>query len=194
MRKSNLSRETYETKINIDLNLDGTGLSDINTGIGFLDHMLNLMSKHGRFDLSIDCQGDLYIDNHHTVEDIGITLGKAFKEAVGDKIGIKRYGSAFTPMDEALSLCSLDLSGRFFLVFDYEFKSERVGSFETEALKEFLYAFADNAKLTLNIQIITGANTHHIIESIFKGLGRSLREALTIDPTIQGVLSTKGCL
>lgn len=194
MRKSAISRETYETKINIDLNLDGTGLSSINTGIGFLDHMLILMSKHGRFDLTIDCVGDLYIDNHHTVEDIGITLGKAFKEAVGDKVGIKRYGSAFTPMDEALSLCSLDLSGRFFLVFDYEFKSERVGTFETETLKEFLYAFADNAQLTLNIQIITGSNTHHIIESIFKGLGRSLREALTIDPTIQGVMSTKGCL
>lgn len=194
MRKSNIQRETYETKINIDLNIDGTGVSNINTGIGFLDHMLILMSKHGRFDLDVQCTGDLHIDNHHTVEDIGIAMGKAFKKAMGDKYGIKRYGSAFTPMDEALSLCALDLSGRFFLVFDHQFKSERVGTFETETLKEFLYAFADNAQITLNIQIITGTNTHHIIESIFKGMGRSLKEALTIDPTINGVMSTKGCL
>ena len=194
MRISNLERNTLETKIKLTLNLDGSGVSNINTGIGFLDHMLILFSKHSSMDLDLSCEGDTYIDNHHTVEDIGISLGQAIRAALGDRVGIKRYGSAFTPMDEALSLVSLDLSNRPFLVFDYEFKTQRLGDFETETLKEFLYGLVYNSGMCLHVNVMSGANTHHIIESIFKGFARAMKEAATIDPNIKGVLSTKGCL
>lgn len=194
MRVSSLNRNTLETNINITLNLDGEGISQIKTGIGFLDHMLILFSKHSSIDLDITCEGDLYIDNHHSVEDIGILLGQSIKNALGDRVGIKRYGSAFTPMDEALTLCSLDLSNRPFLVFDYDFKTQRLGDFETETLKEFLYALVYNSGMCLHVNVMSGSNTHHIIESIFKGLSRALKDAVTIDPNIKGVLSTKGCL
>lgn len=194
MRTSTLERNTLETKITLTLNLDGQGKSLINTGIGFLDHMLILFSKHSSMDLEVTCEGDLYVDNHHTVEDIAILLGQAIRSALGDRVGIKRYGSAFTPMDEALSLCSLDLSNRPFLVFDYEFKTQKLGDFETETLKEFLYALVYNSGMCLHVNVMSGANTHHIIESIFKAFARALKEAVLIDPNIKGVLSSKGCL
>lgn len=194
MRTSTLERNTLETKITLTLNLDGQGKSLINTGIGFLDHMLILFSKHSSMDLEVTCEGDLYVDNHHTVEDIAILLGQAIRSALDDRVGIKRYGSAFTPMDEALSLCSLDLSNRPFLVFDYEFKTQKLGDFETETLKEFLYALVYNSGMCLHVNVMSGANTHHIIESIFKAFARALKEAVLIDPNIKGVLSSKGCL
>jgi len=194
MRTSTLERNTFETKINLTLNIDGTGISNISTGIGFLDHMLILFSKHSSMDLDVSAAGDLYVDNHHTVEDVGILLGQAIRAALGDRVGIKRYGSAFTPMDEALTLCSLDLSNRPFLVFDYEFKAQRLGEFETETVKEFLYGLVYNSGMCLHVNVMSGANTHHIIESIFKGFARALKEASVIDPNIKGVLSTKGCL
>lgn len=194
MRISTLERNTLETKISLTLNLDGDGTSNINTGIGFFDHMLILFSKHSSMDLEIKCTGDLNVDNHHTVEDIGILLGQAIRCSLADRIGIKRYASAFTPMDEALTLTSLDLSNRPFLVFDYDFKTQRLGEFETETLKEFLYALVYNSGMCLHINVMSGSNTHHIIESIFKSFARALSEASSIDPKIKGVLSTKGCL
>lgn len=194
MREARVQRKTKETDIEIELNIDGRGISKIDTGIGFLNHMLDLMTKHGFMDIKLKCTGDTYVDYHHTVEDIGISLGKAFKEAVGDKKGITRYATVFTPMDEALSMISLDVSGRAFLQFNVNFEKEMVGNFDTELVEEFFRAFAFNAEVTLHINLEYGKNTHHIIESIFKGFGRAIDKATGIQDRIDGVLSTKGIL
>lgn len=194
MRQAEIKRETKETSIKISLQLDGEGNSDIASGIGFFDHMLTLFTKHGFFNLSVDCQGDLVIDGHHSVEDIGICLGKAIKEALGDKQGIKRYGSSFLPMDETLVLVALDVSDRPYLVYDVPELTPIVGTFATELTEEFLRALSVQAGLTLHVKLIHGKNAHHIIEAIFKALGRALREAVVRDPQIQGVMSTKGLL
>lgn len=189
-----ISRKTAETDIILKLEIDGKGKSEIATGIGFLDHMLTLMAKHGQLNLNVNCKGDLDVDTHHTVEDLGIVLGKAIKKSLGDKSGIKRYSTVFTPMDEALSMISIDISGRSFLRFNVNLSREYVGDFETETLKEFFIALSSNAGITLHIDIQCGENNHHIIESIFKGFGRALKEAMTIDESIEGVMSTKGIL
>jgi imidazoleglycerol-phosphate dehydratase len=193
-RNSQIERNTTETKIRLNFELDGKGTYKISSGVRFFDHMLELFSKHGRFDLSIECIGDVDVDAHHSVEDIGICLGLAIKEAMGDKKGILRYATAFTPMDEALSRVSLDISNRSFLVFNTTFTNERVGDLPTELVEEFFRAVAFNAGLTLHIAMEYGKNNHHIIEAIFKGFGRALREATRIDPSIEGVMSTKGQL
>lgn len=194
MRQAEIKRETKETSIKISLQLDGEGNSHIASGIGFFDHMLTLFTKHGLFNLSVDCQGDLVIDGHHSVEDIGICLGKAIKEALGNKQGIKRYGSSFLPMDETLVLVALDVSDRPYLVYDVPELTPIVGTFATELTEEFLRALSVQAGLTLHVKLIHGKNSHHIIEAIFKALGRALREAVVRDPQIQGVMSTKGLL
>lgn len=193
-RRAEIKRKTYETDIDLALELDGKGVSDIDTGIKFLDHMLNLMSKHGLINLKLKSIGDIEVDTHHSVEDIGIVLGQAFKKAVGDKVGIKRYSTVYTPMDESLSMISLDISGRSYLHFIVNLSREYVGDFETETLEEFFRAFVNNAGITLHINLLYGKNNHHIIESIFKGFGRALREAVYIDENIEGVMSTKGML
>ena len=194
IRESKISRKTLETDIQLKLNLDGTGRSKISTGIGFLDHILTLFTKHGILDLDIDAVGDLNIDGHHTVEDIGIVLGIAIKDALKDKKSIKRYGTSFLPMDEALVMVVVDLSGRPFLVFDANFKNAKVGDLDTELICEFFRAVSFNAAINLHIKIFYGDNTHHIIEAIFKAFGRAINEASTIDPKIEGILSTKGVL
>jgi imidazoleglycerol-phosphate dehydratase len=194
MRKSNVIRKTAETDITLDLSIDGEGNSAIQTGIGFFDHMLILLSKHGLFDLEITCDGDLEVDQHHSVEDIGIALGQAFREALGSKEGITRYATVSSPMDEALSNISLDISGRSYLVFNVEGIKDKVGSFDTELVEEFFQAFASNAKVTLHINLLYGKNSHHIIESIFKGVGRALDQASQQNSRIKGVPSTKGTL
>lgn len=193
-RTARVERRTAETTICATLSLDGKGQSAIQTGIGFFDHMLTLWTKHGLFDLQLTAEGDLYIDGHHTVEDAGIVLGNALAEAVGDKAGIRRYGTAFVPMDEALVQVSLDLSGRPFLHYEVNTRVERIGNFDTELVEEFLRAFADNAGLTLHVMLQHGKNGHHIIEAVFKALGRALDEATRKDERIVGVLSTKGSL
>ena len=192
MRTSEIARKTAETDITLSLNLDGTGQSEINTGVGFLDHMLTLFAKHGRFDLSVRCAGDTEVDDHHSVEDIGICLGKAFAQALGDKAGIARYGSAFVPMDEALAFCSLDISGRSFLVFDASFSDDRIGEYDTCLTEEFFRAFAFNAGITLHIRQEYGKNDHHIAEAIFKAVAHALKQALAVNGG--AVLSTKGVL
>lgn len=194
MRKSKIERKTTETDIKLSLNIDGSGQQNINTGVGFFDHMLQLMTKHGLFDLDVQCNGDIHVDFHHTVEDIGIVLGKAFNEAMGEKIGIARYQTEFTPMDESLSVVSIDISGRAYLVFNVKYNNEKVGDFDTELVEEFFRAFVNYAKITLHINLYYGSNTHHIIESIFKGFGRAMRKSLSIDKNIQGVMSTKGVI
>lgn len=194
VRKADLCRKTGETDVAVEINLDGEGTYDIGTGIGFFDHMLCLMSKHSITDLSIKAKGDLYVDGHHTVEDVGITLGKCIEKALGDKSGIKRYGTVFVPMDEALAMVSIDISGRPFLVFDSQFNSEKVGEMDTELVEEFFRAVAVNAGITLHIKVLYGKNTHHMIEGIFKAFGRALREAVSKDDRIKGVMSTKGSL
>ncbi len=194
LRLSKRERVTSETSIRIELNLDGSGSSSINTGIGFFDHMLNLFAKHGLFDLKLDAEGDLKVDFHHTVEDVGILLGQAFAEAVGDKAGIKRYGFASVVMDEAWVIVSLDFSGRAFLEQRLELSRDKVGEFDTELVSEFLRAFVSNSGITLHIRQMAGENTHHIIEALFKALGRALDDALLKDPRITGVMSTKGVL
>lgn len=193
-RTSTVERRTAETSIQATLNVDGSGQAVVQTGIGFFDHMLNLWAKHGLFDLTLTAEGDLHIDGHHTVEDTGIVLGKALAQAVGDKAGIRRYGTAFVPMDEALVQVSLDLSGRPFLHYAVDTRVERIGSFDTELTEEFLRAFADNAGITLHVMLLHGKNGHHIIEALFKALGRALDEATRKDDRIVGVLSTKGSL
>lgn len=193
-RKAEICRVTGETDIVVEVNLDGEGTYNIDTGIGFFDHMLNLMSKHSITDLKIKAKGDLEVDGHHTVEDVGITLGKCIEKALGDKSGIKRYGTSFVPMDEALVMVSMDISGRPFLVFDAQFNSERVGKMDSELVEEFFRAIAVNAGITLHIKVLYGKNTHHMIEGIFKAFGRALREAVTKDERIKGVMSTKGSL
>ena len=195
MRIAEISRRTAETDITLKLNLDGTGSSDCRTGCGFLDHMLTLFARHGRFDLTVSCTGDTDVDDHHTVEDIGICLGQAFARALGDKRGIRRYGDICLPMDEALVLSAVDLSGRSGCYYDLSVPTEKVGTFDTELAQEFWIAFARDASLTLHIRKIAGSNSHHILEGAFKSVARSLRAAVSIDPDCAGEIpSTKGML
>ncbi|MCM3743732.1 imidazoleglycerol-phosphate dehydratase HisB [Sporosarcina luteola] len=194
MRSGKISRSTAETAIELEFAIDGTGKTDIRTGVGFLDHMLTLFANHGRFDFSVDCDGDLAVDQHHTVEDIGIVLGQAFNLGIGEKEGIERYATVSTPMDEALSTVSLDISGRSFLVYNVEGLKDKVGDFDTELVEEFFLAFTRHANVTLHINLQYGKNSHHIIESIFKSFGRALRMASSVNPEIKGVPSTKGIL
>ncbi len=195
MRSVQIDRTTAETKIALSLNLDGRGTSEINTGCGFMDHMLTLFAKHGGFDLTVSCEGDLYVDSHHTVEDVGICLGQAFSKALGDKKGICRYGSMILPMDEALILSSVDLSGRGHLEYGLTLPAEQLGNFDTELTEEFWLAFVRNSACTLHIQQLAGRNTHHIIEGCFKSVARSLRAAVSIDKDFADQIpSTKGVL
>ena len=195
MRVAEVKRTTAETDVYVKINLDGTGENDISTKIGFLDHMLVLFAKHGRFDLTVKCDGDIEVDGHHTTEDIGIALGQAFKQALGDKRGIKRYGSTILPMDEALILSAVDISGRPYLRYRMKIPAPMVGDFDTELLREFVIAFAFNAGLTLHIRRLDGMNSHHIIEGTFKSLARTLRKAVSIDKDAKDEIpSTKGVL
>lgn len=193
-RTAAIERNTNETKIKMMLNLDGTGRANIQTGIGFFDHMLNGFARHGLFDLSVMVEGDLEVDTHHTIEDTGIVLGKAIREAVGDKKGIVRYGSKILPMDEALLLCALDLCGRPYLVYDLNLDREKVGDLETEMVREFFYAVSYGAEMNLHIKQLSGVNNHHIIEGAFKAFAKALDEAIRFDERITDVLSTKGVL
>ncbi|MGG3891400.1 imidazoleglycerol-phosphate dehydratase HisB [Metabacillus fastidiosus] len=193
-RAASIDRKTNETNISLSLSIDGEGKSELKTDVPFMDHMLDLFTKHGQFDLTVNADGDIEIDDHHTTEDIGICLGQAFKDALGDKKGIKRYGNAFVPMDEALAQVVVDLSNRPHFEFKGELPSSRVGTFDTELVDEFLWKFALEARINLHVIIHYGRNTHHIIEAIFKALGRALDEASTVDPRIKGVPSTKGML
>ena len=195
MRTSSIERKTKETDISLELNIDGKGIAEINTGCGFLDHMLTLFASHGLFDLKAFCKGDCEVDYHHTSEDIGIALGQAFLQAMGDKKGIARYGDKLLPMDEALILSAVDISGRGMLVYDLAIPTEKVGDFDTELVKEFFIAFANNANITLHLRSICGENSHHIIEGAFKSVARSLACALAFDERRAGQLpSTKGVL
>ena len=195
MRSAKIERNTAETQITLELDLDGTGKSNVATGCGFLDHMLTLFAKHGRFDLCVTCKGDTYVDDHHTVEDIGIALGQAFSQAVGDKRGINRYGSMTLPMDEALILTAADLSGRCYLGYDLQIPMQKVGTFDTELVEEFFLGFVRNAQATLHIRQLAGTNSHHIIEGAFKSVARSLRQAVQVDPACADEIpSTKGVL
>lgn len=193
-RCAKLSRKTKETDISVSLNIDGTGKSNIDTGIGFFNHMLEGFSKHGFFDLDMVCDGDLNVDCHHTIEDCGIVLGNAIAQAVGDKKGIKRFGSFILPMDEVLVLCAIDLSGRPYLQFDGEFTGERVGDMDTEMVKEFFYAVSYSAAMNLHIKVLTPGNNHHMIEAMFKAFAKALDDACTYDSRIKDVMSTKGSL
>ncbi len=195
MRTSQISRKTAETDIRLSLNLDGSGASKIDTGCGFLDHMLTLFARHGRFDLDVECKGDTWVDDHHTVEDVGIVLGTAFAEALGNKKGICRYGDTILPMDESLILSAVDLSGRAFLGYALNIPTEKVGTFDTELCEEFWLAFVRTSQSTLHIRQLAGKNSHHIIEGTFKSVARSLREAVAIDPLFANdIPSTKGVL
>lgn len=195
MRQATISRKTAETDIELTLNLDGSGESEISSGVGFLDHMLTLFARHGRFDLTLSCVGDTDVDDHHSVEDIGICLGKALAEALGDKRGINRYGDTTLPMDEALILTAVDLSGRSVLCFDLDVPTEKVGTFDTQLVEEFFIALCLNSGMNLHIRKLAGRNTHHIIEGCFKSFARSLRKAVAIDPAFADeVPSTKGVL
>lgn len=194
MRTASITRNTKETQITLTLNLDGQGKSEVNTGIGFLDHMLTSFARHGLFDLTVEVHGDLEVDSHHTIEDTGIVLGTAIAQAVGDKKGIVRFGSVILPMDETLMLVSLDLSGRPYLGWDVTLPAERVGSFETEMVREFFYAVSYTAAMNLHIRELAGSNTHHLIEAIYKAFAKALDAATTTDPRIADVLSTKGSL
>ncbi len=194
MRTATVQRKTKETNISVTLGLDGTGRYDVSTGIGFLDHMLELFAKHGMFDLQMKCRGDLRVDDHHTTEDVAIALGQAFDKALKDRAGIARYGSAFVPMDEALGRCVVDLGGRSVLVFKAEFNRKKVGDLSTEMIRHFFQSFADNVKANIHIEVLYGSNTHHKSEAMFKALARSLRVACEKDPRVKGVLSTKGRL
>ncbi len=193
-RRADVTRTTSETNIECSLELEGSGKTEINTGIGFFDHMLNSFAKHGLFDLKCKVAGDLFVDCHHSIEDTGIVLGQAIKKAVGSKKGIKRYGSVTIPMDDALILCALDLSGRPYLVFDAQFTTNRVGYFDTEMVKEFFYAICYSCGMNLHIKQLAGNNNHHIIEGIFKAFAKALDEATQYDKRIEDVLSTKGSL
>ncbi len=195
MRTASMDRKTAETDISLSLNLDGSGKSEINSGVGFLDHMLTLFAKHGGFDLTVTCKGDTQVDDHHSAEDIGIVLGQAFAEALGDKKGIVRYGSMLLPMDEALILTAADLSGRAHLSFNADFPTAKIGTFDTELVKEFWLAFARSSACTLHIKMLDGENSHHIAEGIFKSAARSLKAAVTIDAAAPDAIpSTKGVL
>ncbi|HBN83095.1 MAG TPA: imidazoleglycerol-phosphate dehydratase HisB [Clostridiales bacterium] len=193
-RIAKVERKTMETEITIAIDLDGVGRTEIDTGLGFFDHMLTLFGVHGGFDLKITAKGDLYVDGHHTVEDVGIVLGRAIEKALGDKIGIKRYGCCYMPMDEALSRVVLDLSSRPYLVMRTEFSSEKIGEMDSELFEEFFKALAFNAGITLHMETLYGKNSHHIAESLFKGFAHALKDACRIDQNIKGVLSSKGTL
>lgn len=193
-REASISRTTKETDISLRLELDGRGNSDIDTGIGFFDHMLEGFARHGFFDLDVKVTGDLMVDCHHTVEDTGIVLGSAVKKALGDKKGIRRFGSCILPMDETLVLCAVDLSGRPYLVFDAEFTTDHVGYLDTEMVREFFYAISYSAGMNLHIKVLSGSNNHHIIEGMFKAFSRALDDATGTDARITGILSTKGSL
>ena len=194
-RIANISRKTAETDITMMLNLDGSGKANVDTGIGFLDHMLNSFAKHGFFDLDVTCKGDLEVDSHHTIEDVGIVLGRAIKEAVGDKVGIKRYASFVMPMDETLVLCAIDLSGRPFLNYDLKLTVPKVGNYDTEMVREFFYAVSYGAEMNLHIKQLDGVNNHHIIEATYKAFANALDIATSYDPRLEGnLLSTKGAL
>lgn len=195
MRQAKLTRKTNETDISVSVDLDGTGKSNVRTGVGFLDHMLDQVARHGMIDIEITANGDLHIDAHHTTEDVGIALGQAIKHALGDKKGIRRYASCDLPMDEALSRAAIDISGRPFLVWRVEFKRDKVGDFDTELFQEWFQAFAMNAGITLHVENVYGDNAHHIAESCFKALARALRDAIEIDPrNADRIPSTKGVL
>lgn len=195
MRKSDISRKTAETDIRLTLTLDGTGKSDIQTGVGFLNHMLTLFARHGAFDLSLSCKGDTNVDDHHSVEDIGIALGEAFREALGEKRGVRRYGDVTLPMDEALILAAVDLSGRGGFYGDLHIPAQKVGTFDTELTEEFFIALSRNGEMTLHVRQLAGQNSHHIIEGAFKAVARALRTAVSVDPDFAGEIpSTKGVL
>ncbi len=194
MHKAKVKRKTKETNISVAVELNGTGKSKISTGIGFLDHMLDLFTKHGMFNIELTCNGDLHVDDHHTTEDVGIALGQAFAEALGNKAGITRYGHAYVPMDESLARCVVDLSGRSALVFNADFKRKTVGDLSTEMIEHFFRSFAENVKANVHIEIVYGSNTHHRIEAMFKAFARAMRIACEPDPRVKGVLSTKGKL
>lgn len=193
-RKADLVRRTKETDIALSLDIDGTGLSKVSTGIGFFDHMLEGFARHGLFDLKVTVEGDLAVDCHHTIEDTGIVLGNAIKKAIGDKKGIKRYGSCILPMDETLVMCAIDLSGRPYLAFEADFTMDRVGYMDTEMVKEFFYAISYTAGMNLHIKVLSGGNNHHMIEAMFKAFAKALDEATIIDPRITDILTTKGSL
>lgn len=194
MRTASIERNTSETKIKLTVNLDVQDPVEIATGVGFFDHMLILFARHSRMSLVVHVDGDTWVDSHHTVEDVGIVLGQAIREALGDKVGINRYGTSFVPMDETLGMSSLDLSGRSYLVFDATFDNPKLGDFDTELVEEFFQALAFNLQMNLHLKILHGKNSHHKTESLFKATGRALREAITINPDIKGVNSTKGLL
>lgn len=195
MRNVEMTRNTGETRIGLALNLDGTGKYQNDTGCGFLNHMLDLFSRHGRFDLAVSCKGDTEVDYHHTAEDIGIVLGEAFGKALGDKKGIRRYGSFLLPMDEALVLCAVDISGRAFLAYDVQIPASKVGDFDTELVKEFFLAFSRSLGITIHVKQLAGENSHHIIEAMFKGMGRAMAQAASIDGRYADEIpSTKGVL
>ncbi len=195
MRQAEIERKTKETDVRIALKLDGTGKNEIDTGVGFLNHMLELFSAHGRFDLQVKCKGDTWVDDHHSVEDVGIALGQAFDRALGDRRGIRRYGQRLLPMDEALILSAVDLSGRDFLGWDMSIPTEKVGTFDTELAEEFFLGFVRNAKCTLHVRQLSGSNSHHILEGAFKCVARALREAAELDPAFADEIpSTKGTL
>lgn len=193
-RTAEIQRDTAETKIQLKLNLDGTGQHDVKTGVGFFDHMLVLFARHGLFDLTVKADGDTWIDDHHTVEDVGICLGRAIGQAIGDKQGITRYGSLSLPMEETLVTSALDLSGRFAFVYDVQFPTEKIGTFDTELVQEFWNAVASNVMMNLHLVLHHGSNSHHISEATFKATARALRQAVTVDPRQQGVPSSKGTL
>lgn len=193
-RTAEITRTTKETDIRINLNLDGSGQSAINTGVPFLDHMLDLFTRHGLFDLTVTCNGDLHIDDHHSVEDIAICLGQAFRQALGDKKGIVRYGAAYVPMDETLARSVVDLSGRYFLVYNVANTREKVGTFSVELAEHFWHSFAEHCQCNLHIEVLYGRNQHHILEAVFKATTRALSQAVRVDERIQGVMSTKGTI
>ena len=193
-RIAKLQRKTKETDIRINFNIDGRGTSMINTGIGFFNHMLEGVAKHGFFDLQLECEGDLAVDCHHTIEDCGIVFGNAIREALSDKAGIRRYGSCILPMDETLVLCAIDLSGRPYLAYDADFTTDKIGYMDTEMLREFFYAVSYGAGMNLHLKVLSPGNNHHMAEAMLKAFGRALDEASAIDPRIEGILSTKGSL
>jgi len=193
-RKAQTTRKTKETDIKMMLNLDGKGIAQIDTGIGFFDHMLDGFTRHGLFDLQVSVKGDLIVDTHHTIEDTGIVLGQTIRKAVGDKIGMKRYGSCILPMDETLVLCAIDISGRPYFSFEGEFPTEKVGYMDTEMVREFFYAISYSAGMNLHMKILSGNNSHHMVEGLFKAFARALDEATQLDSRITDVLSTKGSL
>ena len=193
-RSATVTRQTRETRVTVTIDLDGTGRADLHTGIGFFDHMLDGFARHGLFDLSVQCEGDLFVDSHHTIEDTGITLGMAIAKALGDKAGIVRYGSCMLPMDETLALCAVDLGGRPYLVYDAAFAAQNCGGMDTQMAREFFYAVSYTAAMNLHLKVLYGENDHHKLEALFKAFAKALDAATRQDPRIEGVLSTKGSL